>query len=1620
MDEQQGDAPMPPSPPRRLSYANSLSHSTRDSGAPPPVPPKPSQSHSTHLDPVQPASFFANTSSSPSSSRTAQTSSHFRPAGSHTARRRSSHAAHPDERDDERRKSGASFETSSVPKAVNVDEGQVTGWEPDPWTPTTEGGSGQPWDGRTWNQQLAASSSSHTSPQFQHVEHVGGQGDSSFAPPPTPPPRNAPLPRLPKSYFYAPPAFLEVMAQPGRWTVPQILAPPENPQGGYGGLWEYSVWDFDLESPARKTPEGEVGTGKAVYRKMGERVEEVREEEEGSKKKPSEEKAEEEKVVDLTQEEPTPAPSAVAAEDTPMSTGSPAASTSALPPPVPPLDAPPLPPKPAKPSRDFSTPSLLELQTLTRPHPHLYFCRSTFSWALFAPLPAESPEYSLFGTDAAPNSSAPELWRAVEIHPTNAEDVLSTRLTSPPLPVPLAPAKPSDFSSAVSSSSLAPWSPSSADGALLELCGSKGSRALISSQGWYPTVIGRELWERMVRKRAEEPPLGVSEVDAGYMAARFVWRALDNLLFAGETRGLPMKGKAFQKWMPSDDVTNDILIATLGFRISAGPDDAPLLSPPVLDERTSDGLENRKRILRAWFEIGCWLEGDAVKWVEGKGEKRYPGQSRVEWRIALERLQEALGGDKLPRLSASLAWNASSSSNIDSKTGIDRNAYDYAYLGVTPDVADEVIEKVYELQVKGDGDKTPFFLEALSRIAHARSSDRLTTKISLEHSCDRHSSSEITAAFKELHLPSPWDAGANYVSEDELVEAFSKRNEMVEHPGRKRVLLEAAKVVGKFRGCEILLALVDSVPVPSEEGMDGMKSVSLVKANMGTVQAYAALGVEEGIDEETLLMVYGVRLDDAAIEADKAKAREALEVIAEDRKSEKLRAALRESGGGAASGGGQGSNDGWQTLVINPDLPIGLTNIANTCYLNSLLQYFFTVRELRETILAFSASSSASPPAEGAALIDLDEAEPKQPIRVGGRIVSESEVKRSKRFVALLQSLYLQLIHSPTSVTPETELAYLALVPSKEEEAFHASNAPPSPSAAEKKKEEEGKKKVEEITLLDSVDDELPRREEEVKSPGGTTVLGKRKNGASSTDLPATASESQEVADQFDDMVIDSQQTQTGSSSSVTLAASPSPVPAGDAEMVDGTTAAVGEGEKEEDGEVEGRNPKRGRSLDPSRKEPGEGGLVTVDSALLAPPLPPRSEEKEKGKEGYGKEKERELEAQVQSYMAFGRQNDVTECMDNVMFQVEAALLASAAMEGKNGVEEEKANLLKRTFYGLTRQTITFSSPSSVPDPVRTQLEPFSSLLVDVPSSSASHPALQRDLYDALDAVFEPQQVELEGQLATRRSALVSGGKKGGRLPVVMQVQLQRVQYDRERGRVFKSNAYLEVPEVLDVGRYVDVQEEEEEGGGEGERRRKREETERLRGELEGKRRRLEDLVGVKVREGKLTSAPSLLRSTLSHFTSLSQSSQSSPPSSATTLPDSLASLLTPDLAAETTAEADALEAEIEALERRIGEIKNEVKALWASKGEGEEEKGTKYELCSVFIHRGTALSGHYYIFQRDSRNPERWLKYNDSLVTEVPKSDVLSDSKGDTNPYFLVYVRQDRLDAIESIKREQ
>lgn len=105
------------------------------------------------------------------------------------------------------------------------------------------------------------------------------------------------------------------------------------------------------------------------------------------------------------------------------------------------------------------------------------------------------------------------------------------------------------------------------------------------------------------------------------------------------------------------------------------------------------------------------------------------------------------------------------------------------------------------------------------------------------------------------------------------------------------------------------------------------------------------------------------------------------------------------------------------------------------------------------------------------------------------------------------------------------------------------------------------------------------------------------------------------------------------------------------------------------------------------------------------------------------------------------------------------------------------------------------------------------------------------------------------------------------------------------------------------------------------------------------------------------------------------------------------------ELISELNGEQDFIKAEIEELRSKVLKLKDELETIWST------ETTAAYELTSVFVHRGSSASfGHYFFYSRNLPDqPDTWFKYNDSDVSEVPKSEVLADTTGSTaNPYLV------------------
>ncbi|KAK4055088.1 ubiquitin-specific protease ubp2 [Microbotryomycetes sp. JL201] len=1137
--------------------------------------------------------------------------------------------------------------------------------------------------------------------------------------------------------------------------------------------------------------------------------------------------------------------------------------------------------------KGYSTITKDELDAV-RPHPDMYFCRKTMSWVLFSRIKDSA---------IAPIRSQPTLWQRSRY---DCVDVVSKLQI--PLPQPFDLAKPDD----VGQPEL--FSPRPTDlheRFLYVLFSTRGAVVTYSDVDFYPSVIPNALWTAFEKERREHPPLGASSQLSMYRAVNLIWTALDNVLFKGETRALPTEGKTFSKWVSWNPISREIFVSTLGFTFMDrdGTDQTqPTLHAPDVDERSEHGRINRARCLRCWLELGLWIEDCKTKF----------GSSTEFQTVKMSDTRITLSPSRT-RLLATLEYENNLKSFEATEALVQRDGAEsltaslhYDFLGVPYTLEDDSIIAVYKQQCFYQSYFGPEFLTALDGIAQYRSSEALLTTVALEQSAGHKTSKELLDAFRTFGLAAIYNDNLlqlRQVDDETIVSAFHRQDESLEQPEQKQKLIDSLSALAEIKQSDYLRSMVQSLIQPQ-------------KPEMTLQRAQEVLGVGNVDEQEDsmLIMVSGLRVDDG-VSADTIK--EALEVIADHKNSDRIRHYLMT---------GQDSWEPWQAAPsVDPDVPVGLTNIANTCYLNSLLQYLFTVREVRDAVLQYQNPESA-------ATQDLP--------RVGGRIVTAAEVERSRRFVELLQGLFRQLIHSPVNaVTPETELAYLALVPSKEENTgvTKQSNTTEKPADASK-----------EPAAYDFAPQATSGATKEPISP---SILGKRR-----------ANPFDEAHEEQDAIAVDEQ-------------IAPSE-PALDHDILADVTDSETTSTTEQN--ADGRSIKRGRSIDSVATKQTE--IVTneaadgvreiraledmaVDVAPAPPPLPPRPTTADAAS------KERDLSAQVSNYMAFGRQNDVTECMDNVMFQLECAFNSATAQDAS-----EVTAVLKRTFFGKTQQKLSFED-TNVTDPVRIRQEPFFSLLVDVAEEG-------RDMYDGLDAVFDDSVVEIEGKKARRRVSLVD-------VPDLLQIQLQRVQYDRVKQQIFKSNHYMAFGPELNLDRYLEGQD----GDLELVQRRKR--TDVLRLEIESLRAKLEKLV-------KPEHGGKLFRDILS-FTSKAPE---------------LAAIRDEQLGEDLAITSQELDAEITATTERLQSLRLEIESIWST--DGTYTARASYELVAVFMHRGTATSGHYFIYQRDSKNPRRWLKYNDATVSQADAlQTVFAPTTGDTNAYFLVYCRKDKTEAINSIARQ-
>lgn len=317
--------------------------------------------------------------------------------------------------------------------------------------------------------------------------------------------------------------------------------------------------------------------------------------------------------------------------------------------------------------------------------------------------------------------------------------------------------------------------------------------------------------------------------------------------------------------------------------------------------------------------------------------------------------------------------------------------------------------------------------------------------------------------------------------------------------------------------------------------------------------------------------------------------------------------------------------------------------------------------------------------------------------------------------------------------------------------------------------------------------------------------------------------------------------------------------------------------------------------------------------------------------------------------IALQRQQDVTECIENVLFQLEA----SYPLKNRDD-EGEQEDIVKDLFYGRILQTLEQVAGGNK----RTKVERFSSLLIDVPGGGA-------DIYDALDKHFADEILGLEGG-DTVRSVTIK------QLPPILQIQIQRVQFDRRTFMPYKTTEPLPFPETIYLDRYMESDDPILLG--------KKEEANRWHRELDELREKLDEI------DSSSNAALPLVAAWIQD----------------PEVPDDVKP------SAETLRAINNLSEELKHERELIVSRQEELRTALASQFADFTELG--YRVHAIFIHRGQAGFGHYWIYIRDV-DKDIFFKFNDEIVTQVSRDEVMDFSPQNmATPYYLVFIREDIL----------
>jgi ubiquitin carboxyl-terminal hydrolase 25/28 len=372
----------------------------------------------------------------------------------------------------------------------------------------------------------------------------------------------------------------------------------------------------------------------------------------------------------------------------------------------------------------------------------------------------------------------------------------------------------------------------------------------------------------------------------------------------------------------------------------------------------------------------------------------------------------------------------------------------------------------------------------------------------------------------------------------------------------------------------------------------------------------------------------------------------------------------------------------------------------------------------------------------------------------------------------------------------------------------------------------------------------------------------------------------------------------------------------------------------------------------------GDGNNVPA-APTRPPPVPPRPEQQpEKKPAPQSKPKLPSLEESA-------RQQDAAEVMGNIFDLIRCAIKGDEVLR-----QGEQGDAVKKIFFGDVMTVLEDAEGT------KKKHEPRNHLLV-------SPGYRDRSLHAILD--YELGEHEQEGGKGTRYDYIENAA------PVQI-INVRRLQFDKTQKQARYDHSHI----GLDTTMYMDRYMSETPTLGEAqllELRHAQWAKQKELLELDEKRQTLQT-TGI---EGM--TLPDCLEATCD-FVADMRAEEEQGQDFLPTPPPELADALH-DRAKNLVKELDAMDPQIAQLETEIDTVFRDCQSI-------------PYRLHAVFIHRGDAKGGHYWIYIYDFQN-NIWRKYNDEEVDDVEESEVLAKQE-DKRPYVstgMVYIRADLVEEV-------